>query len=335
MKYRTLGSTGLKVSCVGFGGIPIQRITAEESDRVVTHALDMGINFFDSARGYTDSEEKLGRVLSRRREEAVIATKSMTKTKKDMWADIHRSLKALNVEYIDLYQLHNVRDRETMEIITGASGAMEALVEAKNQGLIGHIGITGHKKGFLLEAIQFSGIETVQFPFNAVETGGVPEILQAAVTEGVGTIIMKPLAGGSFNSPDLALKFILQHPVSVIIPGMDSVEQVACNAEIASIAGPLSPEELEKIERESQLLGSTFCRRCEYCMPCPQGVKIPTAFLMEGYFSRYGLTEWSKQRYDSLEVRADLCIGCGECEKKCPYNLPIREMLPKAAAKLT
>lgn len=335
MIYRTLGRTGLRVSAIGFGGIPIQRVSIEEARAIVNRALDLGINFFDTARAYTDSEVKLGVALKERRVEAVIATKSMARTREAMATDIKRSMEALGVSYIDLYQLHNVKDKAALEHALSPGGALEALKDAQREGLIGHIGITGHIRDFLVEALKTGEVATVQFPFNAVELNGVRELLDLARETNTGSIIMKPLAGGAFQNTSLALRFILSHPVSTVIPGMDTLEQVEENAGAGSGHFPLTAEEKLVLEQEAGELGAYFCRRCEYCRPCAGDIDIPTVFLLDSYYVRYHLQDWARERYRGLPARADLCIDCGECEERCPYNLPIRRMLKEAENRLS
>lgn len=330
MNYRTLGRTGLRVSVMGFGGIPIQRVTPEEAEMIVNRALDMGINFFDTARGYTDSEAKLGAALKQRRQEAIIATKSMARSKEGMAADIRKSLATLGVEMIDLYQLHNVKDKDALEQILAPDGALAALKEAKQEGLIKHIGITGHIKELLLEVLKTGEMSTVQFPFNAVERDA-QELLNLAKQTNTGVIVMKPLAGGAIRNANLALRYLLEQPVATVIPGMDSIQQVEENALLASEARPLTAEEQEVLKAETDKLGEGFCRRCEYCKPCPQDIDIPGIFLLEGYYTRYDLKDWARERYKGLSAKADACIECGQCEEKCPYGLPIRNMMANAA----
>ncbi len=158
--------------------------------------------------------------------------------------------------------------------------------------------------------------------------------MRVARETGTGVIVMKPLAGGAFKNPALSLRYILTHPVSVVIPGMDTVKQVEENAAVGDSPLELSPEERRMLEEEVARLGNTFCRRCEYCQPCPQGIDIPMVFLLDGYYQRYGLKEWARQRYEGLKVKADACQECGECEERCPYDLPIRRMLKDAAGRL-
>ncbi|MFX4263454.1 aldo/keto reductase [Pelotomaculum propionicicum] len=335
MRYRTLGKTGLKVSVVGFGGIPIQRVSAGEAAAIVNKALDLGINFFDTARGYNDSEEKLGAVIKLRRGEAVVATKSMARTREAMAADINKSLETMGLEYIDLYQLHNVKSKKEMDRILSPDGALAALLEAKKEGLVGHIGITGHLKDFLAETLQVEEIETVQFPFNAVETMGVPALLERAAEKGTGVIVMKPLAGGALRNSSLALRYILDHTVTTVIPGMDSLKQVGENAGAGSGPLALTTDEKKTLDVEVNTLGGEFCRRCEYCKPCSERIDIPTVFLLDGYYTRYNLQDWARDRYQGLKTKVDACNDCGECEAKCPYDLPIRRMLAEAASRLS
>ncbi len=334
MEYRTLGKTGLNISVVGFGGIPIQRVSADESNAIISRALDLGINFFDTARGYTDSEEKLGAALKARRREAVVATKSMARTRDAMAADIKKSLETMRLDYIDLYQMHNVKSKKELDRVLSPDGALAALIEAKKEGLVRHIGVTGHIKDFLLETLRVEEVETVQFPFNAVETVGVSALLEQAGEKGIGVIVMKPLAGGALRNGNLALRYILEHTVTTVIPGMDSLEQVEENAAVGSNPLHLNTAERQTLEEEVKNLGGTFCRRCEYCKPCSQRIDIPTVFLFDGYYTRYNLQDWARERYQDLKARADACIDCGECEAKCPYSLPIRRMLAEAATRL-
>lgn len=334
MEYRRLGKTELKVSVVGFGGIPVQRIDAASAEKVVNRAIELGINFFDTARGYTDSEEKLGAVLKKHRNKVIIATKSMARDKKGMTEEIDKSLTTMGVDYIDLYQLHNVKDKGALEQVLGADGALAALKEAKEKGKIGHIGVTSHMKDFLLTILKTGEVETVQFPFNPVEVNGARDVFDLAGKLDAGIIVMKPLAGGALTNANLALQYILEHPVTVAIPGMDSLEQVEENAAVGNNVRTLSQTERDELAKIVEKLGTRFCRRCEYCLPCQQGIDIPSVFLFDGYYTRYDLKDWAKQRYQAMDVKPDSCLECGECEDRCPYNLPIRKMLKEAGERL-
>lgn len=330
---RKLGRTGLKISAVSMGGIPVQRLTANEAAEVIETAFQAGINFIDTARGYTDSEFKFGEVLGRYKSSVIVATKSMARSAEDMAADIEKSLRDLKLEHIHLYQMHNVKDDDSLRKVLAPGGALEALKNAKRAGKISHIGITGHIPSVLVEAIKTGEFDTVQFPFNSVETSGLMELMPLAKKMDVGTIAMKPFAGGAIKSTVLSLRYILSQGFDTVIPGMDSCLQIQENVKAAGL-GPLTPQEQETLQNEVSGLAGAFCRRCEYCQPCPQGVDIPTVFLLDGYWTRYGLKQWAVDRYKPMTVKASDCIDCGRCEEKCPYQLPIRDMLKKAVKNL-
>ena len=330
MEYRILGKTGLKISRLGFGGIPIQRIDAEGT-KVLMHQLkDAGVNFIDTARGYTVSEEYLGYALEGIREDFVIATKSMSRTKEAMAADIDISLKNLRTDYIDLYQVHNATPEQLQQVVA-PGGALEALQEAKAAGKIGHIGLTAHSLDTFKMALDMDWVETFMFPYNIVETQAEKLIAEAA-KKNIGFIDMKPLAGGAIEDATLALRYICANPnVTVVIPGMAEPKELQQNIAAVSDTSPITAEEKAKFLEVRSQLGTQFCRRCNYCQPCSVGINISGAFLFDGYLSRYGLADWAKSRYATMEKKASDCIGCGACEDRCPYNLPIRQMLKQVA----
>lgn len=330
MEYTILGKTGLKISKIGFGGIPIQRIKQEEARPLFETLVELGINYLDTARAYTVSEEYIGAAMEGLRDRFVVATKSGSKTREDMARDIETSLKNLRTDYIDLYQVHNP-SMEALDTIIGEGGALEALLEAKAAGKIGHLGLTCHSVQVFERAFELPWVETIMFPYNIVETQG-EELIRRCREKNIGFIDMKPLAGGAIEDGELALRFVLNNPdVTVTIPGMYSVDEIRQNAAVAGNKSPLTAEEQEKIDEVRKQLGSNFCRRCNYCAPCTVGIQIPSVFLFAGYLERYGLADWARQRYATLDVKASACIGCGACETRCPYELPIRQMLKKSA----
>lgn len=330
MEYKILGKTGLRVSRLGFGGIPIQKIDAEGTGRLIAALMEEGINFIDTARGYTVSEEYLGFALDGVRDHFVLATKSMARTKEAMAKDVDISLKNLRTDYIDIYQIHNPNAKD-LEQVMASDGALQALLEAKKAGKIGHIGITLHSLDLFERALELPWVETVMFPYNIVETQG--EALIARCTQkNIGFICMKPLAGGAIEDAVTAMRFTVSNPnVTVVIPGMADVTEIKQNVAAVADTAPLSAEELEKTADIQSRLGTNFCRRCNYCAPCTVGIPISSVFLFEGYYSRYDLKDWAKDRYAQLAKKASDCIGCGVCESRCPYHLPIRQMLKKAA----
>ena len=331
MNYAVLGRTGLKAAAVSFGGIPIQRADAANTRAVVDALEAHGINYIDTARGYTVSEEYLGAALEGRRDKFILATKSMARTAPAMAADVDTSLRNLRTGYIDLYQIHNLPERE-IEQVFSPGGAYETLAAARDAGKIGHIGVTAHSADALRVLLeQYSDqLETVMFPFNIVENQGV-ETLRLARERGMGTIAMKPLAGGNLEDYALALRYIAAAGVcDISIPGMGSPEEVDRNASV-DLSAPLTAEELSECEAIRRELGEHFCRRCGYCAPCTVGIDIPSNFLMANYTRKYGLADWARGRYEGLAHHASECVKCGACEKRCPYDLPIRQMLEGVA----
>lgn len=315
MRYRKLGSTDIFVSEVSCGGIPIQKLNEKEASELVDAMIEKGINFIDTARGYTNSEVLFGSALKGRREKFYIATKSMARTYDGMKKDIEISLKNLQTEYIDLYQMHNVKKDEDI------SGALLALKEAKEFGKIKHIGITSHSKESIEKWLDCIDIETIQFPYNFLEIDA-ENVFERASKLNKGVIVMKPLAGGVIDNASIALKYILKNKnVSCAIPGMESVEQIYENSSLDIYE--LSCEEEKYILDMQESLEKDFCHRCGYCLPCSKGIDIPSCFMFYGYYKRYGLNEWAGTRYNAMKVKASECVECGLCEKKCPYNLKI------------
>ena len=330
MEYRILGKTGLNVSRMGFGGIPIQKIDAQGTRELMHSLLKEGVNYIDTARGYTVSEEYLGYALEGIRDKFVLATKSMARTKDAMEADIEKSLKNLRTDYIDLYQVHNPSEEQLMQVV-GEGGALEALQEAKAAGKIGHIGITAHSTAVFEKALSLDWVETIMFPYNIVENQG-EELMRRCREKNIGFIDMKPLAGGAIENASLALRYICANEdVTVVIPGMADMAEIEENSKACSDPAPLSEEEIQEMEKIKKQLGSNFCRRCNYCAPCTVGINIPSVFLFAGYLQRYDLAGWAKERYGTLDKKASECNKCSASETRCPYHLPIREMLKTCA----
>ena len=330
MDYRTLGKTGLKISRMGFGGIPIQKIDEEGTRKLLHEMMEKGVNYIDSARGYTVSEQYIGYGLEGIRDKFVLATKSMSRTKEAMAADIETSLGNFRTDYIDLYQVHNP-SMEQLDQVMGEGGALEALMEARAAGKIGHIGLTAHSTEVFERALELDWVETIMFPYNIVEQQGA-ELIHKCTEKNIGFIVMKPLAGGAIEDASLALRYVCSNPdVTVVIPGMAEIHELEQNLDACSNTEPLTQEELKEMDKVREQLGTDFCRRCNYCAPCTVGINIPSVFLFAGYLQRYDLADWAKDRYSTLKVKASACIGCGKCEPRCPYHLPIREKLKKCA----
>lgn len=256
----------------------------------------------------------------------------MARDKAGMAADIETSLNNLRTDYIDIYQIHNP-NLEQLEQVIAPDGALEALLEAKEAGKIGHMGLTGHTMELFEKAVMLPWVETFMFPYNIVERQG-EELVHKCAENNIGFIAMKPLAGGAIEDVNLALRFICANPdVSVVIPGMYDLKEIDMNLSAVENTSPLTQEESTKMAEICEELGNNFCRRCNYCQPCTAGINISGIFLFQGYLDRYGLGDWAKERYNTLPVKASDCTQCGMCEPRCPYNLPIREMLKDAAKK--
>lgn len=331
MRYCTLGKTGLRVSEVGIGGIPIQRADVGAACDLMAAAAEQGINFLDSARAYSVSEEYLGQAIEPMREKFIIATKSGARTREAMERDIALSLRNFRTDHIELYQLHNPGP-DAFDQITAPGGALEALLEARSAGKIGHIGITLHSLELFEKVLELDWVETIMFPYNIVETQA-EHLLARCSERNIGFICMKPMTGGALDDGSLAMRFLSQNRhISVVIPGVSGVEELQQDVHAYGDKSPLTAAEQEKIASIRSELGTSFCRRCNYCAPCTAGISIYSVFLFDGYLTRYHLDDWARLRYDALEHKASECVQCGVCETRCPYDLPIRKMMRDAAA---
>jgi hypothetical protein len=247
-----------------------------------------------------------------------------------MRQEFETSLRNLRTGMIDLYQCHSVDSADQLGRILGPGGAWEALAEAKEEGLLRWIGFTGHSREVASEAVRSGRFDTIQVPFNAIETEWADTILPRAREAGIGTIGMKPLAGGALSSGEAALRFALAGGIEIAIPGMDSIAQVDENVRAGDLAGP-TDEQAALLAGEKKAWGGLFCRRCRYCMPCPEGLNIPFLLLLEGYYTRYDLAEWATARLATQEKRFSDCTACGSCLDRCPYRLPIPDLMERAA----
>jgi predicted aldo/keto reductase-like oxidoreductase len=346
MKKRRLGKTDMMVSIIGFGGIKLPIVEQDDASELLNKALDMGVNFVDTARGYGDSEEKIGISVSHRRDEFFISTKSPATTAEEMKREIEKSLKKLRTDKIELYLCHNLRYPENYETVIGKNGALKALQNAKSQGIINHIGFSSHRFHETMKMGILSGeFEAVMLSYNILNDELVDEeIMPLARENDLGIIIMKPLAGGALVSvpPDMnlgkraitatqALRFVLANRnVTLAIPGMTNIRELEENVTAGETFDAITDVEKAELIKAAESLGKDFCRGCGYCQPCPQEVRIPIILRHLGYYLRYGLVDWAKGRYRMVEVKADSCVECGKCEEKCPYDLPIIEKLKEA-----
>lgn len=332
MRSVRLGKTALMVSRVGFGGIPIQRLAEAEAVSVVQRCLDLGVTLLDTANGYTTSEERIGKAIAGRRHQVIVATKTAARDRATALQHLELSLKRLNTDYLDLWQLHNVSTPEVYEQVLGAAGAMEAAEEALRAGKIRHIGITSHSLDMALKAVPSGRFETIQFPFNFVTDEATKELLPLARQHDVGFIAMKPMAGGMLTDARLTIKHLLQFDNVIPDPGIQTIEEIEEIVAIVNGHWELTPQEWQEIARIRGEMETRFCRRCEYCQPCPQKVRISTAVNVQSFWRRFPPERFFAGFVADAIESARQCGDCGECEDRCPYHLPIREMLAENAA---
>lgn len=326
METVTLGSTGITVNKNGFGALPIQRISTEDAAALARKAYDAGITFFDTARFYTDSEEKLGVAFEGMREKVYIATKTAASTSEEFWSQLQTSLTNLKTDYIDLYQFHNPA---VCPKPGDGSGLYEAMLEAKAQGKIRHIGITNHRLTVAREAIESGLYETLQFPFCYLATEKDIELVEACKKANMGFIAMKALSGGLITNSAAAYAFEAQYDNVLPIWGVQKESEL--DEFISYIDNPpVMNEELQAvIDHDREQLSGDFCRGCGYCMPCPVGIEINNcarmSLLLRRSPSELQLTEEVQGKMKKIEN----CLHCNQCKSKCPYGLDTPTLLAK------
>lgn len=325
-----LGKTGLMVTRLGFGGIPIQRVSESEATEVVRGCIDLGIQFLDTANAYTTSEECVGRAIAGQRDKLIISTKSWSRKKEGMKHHLELSLKHLGVDYIDLYHLHNVSTMALYDQVTAPGGVLEAAQEAKRAGLIRHIGITCHTMEPAQKAVASGLFETVMFSFNFVADEAKDKLLPLCRQHDVGFIVMKAMAGGVLREANLALKWLMQFPDIAILLGVGKLGEMEEAVWIVNGPAALNAVEFEGMQRIKEELGPTFCHRCDYCQPCKEKVSISMVLSQKSFHNRmppaHVFGGWIAEALES----GFRCAQCGECEPRCPYQLPIMDMIQES-----
>jgi predicted aldo/keto reductase-like oxidoreductase len=326
MKKIRLGKSGLELTRVVMGGIPIQRPPMEEAKKVINRALDLGINLIDTSIAYGDSEIRIGETVKDRRDEVFIATKGSWRSSEAVKECIDSSLKRLQTDYIDLWQMHNIRDPDAFKQVMAPGGSMEAAQEALESGRIHHLGFSTHNLDVAMMGVESGFFETVQFPLNFIAREATDRLVGLAEEHDVGFIGMKPFAGGNITDARLAIGFALQFDNVVPDPGIERVEEIEEIVSLVENGIELTSEDHATMDKIRDDLGNRFCRQCMYCMPCPQGVEIWLLTYMKNLFRL-----WPHQKvidvFGKQAKTAELCIQCGECETRCPYDLPIRELI--------
>ncbi len=322
----TLGKTGITVEKNSFGALPIQRISREEAVRLLRKAYDNGVTFFDTARWYTDSEVKLGEAFDGMREKVYIATKTGAATAEDFWKDLETSLHNLRTDYIDIYQFHNPAFCPRPE---DGTGLYEAMLEAKEKGMIRHIGITNHRLNVAHEAVESGLYETLQFPFCYLATEKDIELVQKCKEADMGFIAMKALSGGLITNSAAAYAFLAQYDNVLPIWGVQRESELD---EFLSYIDnpPAMTEDLSAvIKRDREELLGDFCRGCGYCMPCPVGIEINNCARMSLLIRRSPSAAQMTPEAQEKMKKIENCLHCGQCKAKCPYGLDTPVLLEK------
>ena len=325
MKTVRLGRTNITVNFNGFGALPVQRVTMEEAGCILRKAYDKGVRFFDTARSYSDSEEKLGNALSDVRGEIVIATKTPSTTVEGFWNDLRTSLRLLKTDHVDILQFHNP---DFVPKPGDGTGLYEAMLEAKAQGLIRFIGFTNHRLHLAEEAVKSGLYDTLQFPFSYLASEKDIALVRLCEAHDVGFICMKALSGGLITRADAAWAYLAQYPVLPIwgIQRERELDEfIACQD-----APPVMTEDMAAfIDRERTELVGDFCRGCGYCMPCPVGIQINNAARMSLMLRRSPTAGLLGEYWQAEMARIDECLNCGQCASRCPYGLDTPALLKK------
>ena len=326
MQTVTLGKTGLVVSKNGFGALPIQRISKKDAVYLLQKAFYNGINYFDSARWYSDSEEKLGAAFSHTRDKIIISTKTGAQTADGFWQDLKQSLGYLQTDYIDIYQFHNPAFCPKPG---DESGLYEAMLEAKKQGEIRFIGLTNHRLSVVQEAIEANLYDTLQFPFCYLSTDADLQIVKSCKEKNMGFIAMKALSGGLITDSALAYAYLAQFANVAPIWGIQRESELDEFLSYHNNPPVLTEKMKEQIERDRKEISGDFCRGCGYCMPCPAGIEINNCARMSLLLRRAPQETFLSKEWQDNMKKIENCLHCNKCMSKCPYGLNTPELLRK------
>jgi len=327
MEKIRFGKTELMVSKIALGGIPIMRLTKAEAAQLIRETVALGINFIDTAHGYADSEEKVGEALKgMKREDIVLTSKSPANDKKTFNEQLDLSLKRLGVDYIDLYQLHNVASAVRRDAVFAPGGAMEGLEEAVKAGKVRFPAFSSHSIPIAIEIMKGGAFAAVQLPFNFIDSAAAKEAIPLAEALDMGFLAMKPMGGGMLENAGLSFRFLGSYSKIVPDPGIEKIEEIREIIAIVNKNEALSEDDKREIERVKAELGSSWCHRCDYCQPCPQGIAISMALNVKSFFKRMTVERAISFTGAPIE-KARTCIQCGECVKRCPYHLDVPGLL--------
>jgi predicted aldo/keto reductase-like oxidoreductase len=331
MEKARLGRTNLLVTRLGWGGIPIQRADEHEAISVIKAVVEMGVDFLDTARGYTNSEQRIGSALQKVNKPVILSSKSYARTERIL-DDVRISLQQLQVKKMDIYHFHNISSFKDYDKVMGPGGAYEGLQRAKDKGLIDYIGITSHNLKVLERAIEDGYIDVIMACYSFLEPDAAQKVFPAARAKDIGVIAMKPFSGGVIEQPAPALRFVLSTPGIIPIPGSESLEKARENWEIFTKSHSLTKKDKEYIEILRKEMDQQFCRRCDYCQPCSEKIGIQVMMGLKSIIKRFGREADQPRWIIDLIEKARNCSECGDCLPRCPYQLRIPEMIKENVA---
>jgi len=332
MEKTRFGKTGLMVSKVAFGGIPIMRVPKDEAVKLVRETVSLGINFIDTAHGYADSEEKIGEAIrGMKREDLIIATKSPANDKKTFNEHLDLSLKRLGTDYIDIMQLHNIGSIEKRDACFADGGSYEGLQEAVKSGKVRFPGFSSHSLELCIEVMKSGKFASVQFPFNFIDDAAAKEAIPLAKELDIGFIAMKPMGGGRLDNAELAFRYLLQFDSIIPDPGIEKIQEIREIAQLVERKPSFTAEDRERVEKLRAEFGATWCHRCDYCQPCPQNIDISWVLSSESCVKRFSMERFKQMLGPSIE-RAKTCLACGQCVSRCPYHLDIPTLIKENIA---
>ncbi len=327
MERVVIGRTGIEAYRLGLGGIPIQRVSEDQAVETVLHAIQRGVDFIDTSRAYTTSERRIGLALKQTDKKVILASKSHNKTAQGVRSDLEMSLKELRRDFIDIYQCHFVKDEVEYREVVSPGGALESLRKAKEEGLIGHIGITSHSLDVLDRSLDDELFDTIMVCFSFLEPLAREKIIPKALAKNVGVITMKPFSGGFIENAPLALKFALSHRGILVIAGVEHKDLFEENWQVFQEGQPLTEREKKEIEEIQKRYEKVFCRRCDYCQPCSEEIPIQVILGIRSMAKRMGQRVLKGGRHREAIDKARNCTACGVCKERCPYQLPISDLI--------
>ena len=331
MRKVRLGRTNLIVTQLGWGGIPIQRVGEREAVSVIRAVVEMGVDLLDTSRAYTNSEYRIGLALQETDMPVILSSKSLVRTDK-IYDEVKESLRQLKLKKVDIYHLHAVSNSQDYEKVMAPGGAYEGLRRARDKGLIDHIGVTSHNLKILERAIEDGYFEVIMACYSFLEPDAGQKVFPLANAKDIGVLAMKPFSGGVIEEAGPALRFVLSMEDIVPIPGSENLEKARENWKIFSMGRSLTEQDKERIEAIRKNFDHQFCRRCDYCQPCTEEINIQLALGMKSIIKRIGSRAAEGKKWKDIIEKARNCSECGECLKRCPYQLPIPDLIKENVA---